>query len=107
MSASSNQTMIENSKINLTLILANYVGYINNDYGDIIDIEERRLMASSLSVFVTKAVDKYFKGQKEHGGNITDKDLNAEIQNEITDLMWYNFANSWKNYHVPPPSSNS
>ena len=101
--------MINNHQTNLKLILADYIGYVNEDFGKILSYDERMLMAATLQQFLIKAVDKYFKGQKEHGGSITNRDLQAEIQHEIIDLMWYNAAVGWKNKtkNTDAPSSGS
>ncbi len=52
------------------------------------DIKKEQL-AAWLADFTTKAVSKYIKGQLEHGGNITDRDLIAEMGNEIIDQFFY------------------
>lgn len=52
-------------------------------------------MAASLDYFCSQAILKFIKGQIEHGGNITDRDLNKEIFNETIDLFWYNEASYW------------
>lgn len=92
----SNQQMIANSQENLKLILANYIGYVNKDYGDIVPSNERISMAISLQQFIVQAVDKYFKGQKEHGGRLVDRNLTVDMRHEIIDMMWYNAAQEWK-----------
>lgn len=56
----------------------------------------RDSMAASLTGFVIQAIDKYYAGQKAHGGDIIDRDLAKEIQQEQIDLYWYTAARSWK-----------
>lgn len=54
-----------------------------------------RDMACSLACFVFDAIDKYEKGQKEHGGDVRDRNLKSEICKETIDLFWYNEALDW------------
>ena len=61
-------------------------------------------MANSLSDFVDKAIKKFAKGQAEHGGRIVDRDLDEEIRQEVTDLLWYALAKTWPLELLPPPS---
>lgn len=49
--------------------------------------------------FIEYAVKKYDKGQKEHGGLITDRDMPPEERAEITDLWHYITADILK--HLP------
>jgi len=53
------------------------------------------LMSTSLALFIDSAIDKFLKGQLEHGGDIRDRDLDEEIKNEHIDLFWYNEARKW------------
>ena len=53
-------------------------------------------MANELAAFVEVSIEKFMRGQKEHGGKITDKDLNIEIFHELIDLFWYTRAQHWK-----------
>ena len=53
-------------------------------------------LSNSLSNFVINAIEKYRKGQNEHGGNLCDRNLQHEISQEIIDLFWYNEASKWK-----------
>lgn len=46
-------------------------------------------LTENLTNFVVCSVDKFVKGQKEHGGDIRDRDLNREMMNEIIDLFHY------------------
>lgn len=59
------------------------------------------LIAQDLAEFVFSAIKKFENGQKEHGGNITDRDLNLEISQEITDLFFYTRAQKWPRYLMP------
>lgn len=56
----------------------------------------RSLMTDSLVTFVFAATDKFIQGQKEHGGCITDRDLDFEIYKETIDQFWYGQAKGWK-----------
>jgi hypothetical protein len=55
----------------------------------------REFMSDSLTAFVLAAIDKFEKGQKEHGGDLRDRNHNKEILNEILDIFWYREASSW------------
>jgi len=59
-------------------------------------------LAATLTNFVEKAVDKFIAGQREHGGSITDCDLDSAIEEEMIDTFWYTQAKKWqkKNYHA-------
>lgn len=57
----------------------------------------RPLLAKALTDFVIDATNKFVAGQKEHGGLITDRDLDHEINMEHLDLFWYLAAKQWKN----------
>lgn len=53
-------------------------------------------MADSLTTFCISAINKFIVGQKKHGGNIIDKDLDKEFQQEFIDMFWYMNAKNWK-----------
>lgn len=74
-------------KLNQEIYLSNLIS--NKDTEDILDIETIEFMSETLATFINEAIDKFIKGQKEHGGNIKDRDLNKEINNEVIDLFWY------------------
>lgn len=67
------------------------------DKENIISPARRDQMAEALTLFCIKAVAKYYKGQLEHGGDLADRQLDAEIEAEIIDLLWYHEAKKWKN----------
>ena len=50
----------------------------------------------ALTRFVEKSILKFIVGQKEHGGNLEDRNLDEEIYNEILDLHWYLTAKEWR-----------
>lgn len=58
--------------------------------------EQEIQMTESLTNFIIDATNKYIAGQKEHGGSITDRDLDKEIRHEQIDLFWYLEAKKWK-----------
>lgn len=58
--------------------------------------KEKVELALDLNRFVIDAIAKYYRGQKEHGGHISDRDLNIEIDNELIDLFFYHQANKRK-----------
>lgn len=66
------------------------------DYDRVLNDNNKLKIATSLYNFINKAITKYIKGQKEHGGDITEKDLRKEINQEIIDLFWYSEAEVWK-----------
>jgi len=53
-------------------------------------------IADDLTSFVKQAIGKYIRGQMEHGGNIEDRNLNHEIDQELIDLFFYHSANKRK-----------
>ena len=57
--------------------------------------EIKECMASSLYTFVQNAIQKYADGQREHGGDIRDRNLLNEINHETIDLFWYQEAMRW------------
>lgn len=61
----------------------------------ILDTKTCQAISSSLTNFIYAGVIKYIKGQQEHGGRLTDRDLLAEKRNEIIDLFFYNEADAW------------
>ena len=46
-------------------------------------------MVRSLQGFTVTAIQKFIKGQKEHGGKITDRRLMEELGMEQIDSFWY------------------
>ena len=54
-----------------------------------------RQMSESLSDFVLTAVEKFYNGFLEHGGDLKDVDLDQEIAKEAIDIFWYNAAKKW------------
>lgn len=60
-------------------------------------LEQRR---DDLCIFACSLVnalfDKYLKGQKEHGGDIKDRDLTVELRLELLDALIYHEAQSWQ-----------
>ena len=53
------------------------------------------LMGESLRKFTDAAIIKFIAGQKEHGGDIRERNLEHEIFCEHIDLFWYHAAMSW------------
>ena len=61
-------------------------------------------MAVNLTDFVADAIVKFMQGQLEHGGNITDRDLDHEMRMETIDTFWYGCAKEWqKKTHLGNP----
>ncbi len=58
---------------------------VNND----LDAMKVSNLASDLGRFVELAIRKYIKGQREHGGCLDDRDLMAELENELIDHVHY------------------
>lgn len=60
-------------------------------------VQQRQVeMRTSLVAFVVDAVDKFVAGQKEHGGDLCDRDLEKELRMERIDEFWYGEARGWK-----------
>ena len=71
------------------------------DHNNILNSKIRTHISLSLTDFVRRSIQKYIMGQKEHGPNdIRDRNLDIEIQNEITDIFWYNEAKNWKDKDI-------
>jgi len=86
--------MKHSQTIRLIPIISEYIEMI--DITDAIDTQTKENMSVSLASFIEHGVTKFIAGQREHGGNITDRNLDQELRNEITDIMWYNYAKDWK-----------
>ena len=81
------------SKVNESI--KNLILTIDNKHENI-DEETIVRMSESLTIFCYDAINKFIAGQKKHGGKITDKDLDKEINQELLDLFWYLNAKIWK-----------
>lgn len=81
-------------KEDLNLYLSGYI--YAKDKEEILSQQTRQQMASSLASFVDEAIEKFIKGQKEHGGNLADRNLDHEIRMETIDFFWYQSAKDWK-----------
>ncbi len=78
---------------------------IHEDINDIIEAKDenkilstdiKNKMRRAIIYFIYKSIEKFIKGQEEHGGNLTERNLDEEVYNELIDLYWYNEANKWK-----------
>ena len=59
------------------------------DFDNIVSEEISALMAISLENFTVRAIDKFVAGQKEHGGDIRNRNLGIEFAQEVIDQFWY------------------
>lgn len=61
---------------------------------------DKGILANYLSSFCLRAIDKYEKGSKEHGGSLFEKassiDLDQSLEEEMTDSLMYIHANRYK-----------
>jgi hypothetical protein len=80
--------------LRLSLIILNEIQLADKTHS--LSEETRTKMAMALDYFIIDAIDKFIKGQKEHGGNIEDRDLDKEIRMEMIDSFWYQQAKLWK-----------
>lgn len=72
------------------LFLRIYQEVLNEQGSDLVLTDvQAGLLARELENFVKSAITKFIKGQKEHGGDLSDRNLSAEIDNEIIDLVIY------------------
>lgn len=78
-------------------LLASQLGFIVSmaDATGTIPEKRRQQMAASLADFCCHAIIKYAAGQKEHGGDILDRDLKQEMVSEHIDMFWYQSAQQW------------
>lgn len=74
----------------LIIPIANYIKTL--DKNAVLDSHTLNEMSSSLARFIEMSTAKFIAGQKEHGGKITDKELEFEIENEMIDQFWYKEA---------------
>lgn len=72
-----------------------FVAKENFRLGGNIQAEVEFLMSESLMIFTKRATEKFIKGQKEHGGDIRDRNLPSELAQEVLDIFWYTSAQSW------------
>jgi len=56
--------------------------------------KSRLLLQDILSKFCQDVTAKYIKGQKEHGGLVTDRDCREELKAELLDAVVYFYANN-------------
>lgn len=68
----------------------------NHQAGRVLSDEKVIQLTEDLATFVETAIVKYIKGQLEHGGNISDRDLDNEIDQEVIDLFFYQQARKRK-----------
>lgn len=73
-----------------TTILEEVVNQNNTNSPLVLPPDKEHRIARQLAFFVTQAIEKYINGQKEHGGDLRDRDLPLELHKEILDLFWYN-----------------
>ena len=63
---------------------------------NVVKPETRARMALSLFEFIRAATKKFIAGQQEHGGDITDRNLDEELYKEQLDMFWYGEAKTWQ-----------
>ena len=51
--------------------------------------EQRELLVSQCRTLLMRGASKWVAGQKEHGGDIRERDLKHEIVDEAIDLFFY------------------
>lgn len=73
-----------------------WVTYFDKD--SVMSASQRENFASSLSMFCQDTTLKFIKGQKEHGGDIRDRNMDDEMYAEIMDLAVYSLV---KRYWSP------
>jgi hypothetical protein len=59
------------------------------DPTNVLTTQRRANLCLDLNTFVIAAIDKYVKGQKEHGGDLKDRDLLMELYAELVDSVIY------------------
>lgn len=59
------------------------------DVDNVISHDDRALMTRDLSEFVVESIQKYEKGQKQHGGRLRDRALLNDMKEELHDLFHY------------------
>lgn len=59
------------------------------DEEGVLDLNTKVFMARSLESFCLAAIEKYIAGQKEHGGNLMQRDCFYEMGQEHIDQFWY------------------
>ena len=59
------------------------------DTKKILSTKSRYWMSKQLENFVHASVTKFIKGQREHGGDLLDRDPIIDLHQEIIDSFWY------------------
>lgn len=67
--------------------LTTYISAVDSKHS--LTEEVKRNMAHSLAAFIEIGVDKFIAGQKEHGGDLRDRNLVDELGAEQIDSFWY------------------
>ena len=84
--------------LKINLIKSSIHDFIHQAAKDDVNPVIQTLMAESLTKFVINATYKFIRGQKEHGGDIRDKNLDQEIRQEHMDMFWYLRAQEWPSH---------
>ena len=66
-----------------------YDEILSLDEHEVLTEEKADQLAKDMVSFCYAAITKYIAGQAEHGGNIEDRNLNMEIDQELIDLFHY------------------
>jgi len=84
------------ASLNINLV-KNLLSIIEANKDSIVLTKKQKFqVAACLGLFCRRAIVKFIKGQKEHGGRIQDRDLYKERLEETIDLFFYNEAENWK-----------
>jgi len=81
--------------IELLAEVHDYIDTLNKSEGEPLNSETVVNMSNSLTTFLEQATLKFIAGQKEHGGDIRNRDLDEEMRKEHIDLFWYAEAKGW------------
>lgn len=59
------------------------------DHNPLIPTEAQRLLFTVLTTAIPDIIEKFERGQVEHGGNLLDRDLSIDIYDEAKDQLVY------------------
>lgn len=76
-------------------LLKNAIGHFIHMYASNCDAKTKGFMTMALTFFVQDAVEKFDKGQKEHGGDFLTVDFDREMRQEFLDFFWYNAGKTY------------
>lgn len=83
--------------MNIHLLESAINAYLNvQPNQDVIPVGTKEKMAKSFADFIERSTAKFIKGQVEHGGRLETRDLDKDMEQELSDFFWYHEAKKWR-----------